>query len=50
MFTFDVEGQEWGMKPMNCPGHCLMFAHRYYLYIYVTKIMIMIMIMMRKEI
>lgn len=20
MFVFDVEGQEWGMKPMNCPG------------------------------
>jgi threonyl-tRNA synthetase len=28
MFVFDVEGAEWGMKPMNCPGHCLMFAHR----------------------
>jgi threonyl-tRNA synthetase len=28
MFVFDVEGQEFGMKPMNCPGHCLMFAHR----------------------
>ena len=28
MFTFDVENAEWGMKPMNCPGHCLMFAHR----------------------
>jgi threonyl-tRNA synthetase len=28
MFTFDVENQEFGMKPMNCPGHCLMFAHR----------------------
>lgn len=28
MFCFDVEGQEFGMKPMNCPGHCLMFAHR----------------------
>jgi len=26
MFTFDVEGEEWGMKPMNCPAHCLMFA------------------------
>ena len=25
MFVFDVEGQEWAMKPMNCPGHCLMF-------------------------
>ncbi|KAJ1481088.1 hypothetical protein T484DRAFT_1626248, partial [Baffinella frigidus] len=28
MFIFNVEGQEFGMKPMNCPGHCLMFAHR----------------------
>lgn len=27
MFRFDVEGQEFGMKPMNCPGHCLMFNH-----------------------
>jgi len=26
MFCFDVEGQEWGMKPMNCPGHCLLYA------------------------
>ena len=26
MFCFEVEGQEWAMKPMNCPGHCLMFA------------------------
>jgi threonyl-tRNA synthetase len=28
MFVFDVEGAEWGMKPMNCPGHCLLFGHR----------------------
>lgn len=28
MFTFDVEGQEFGLKPMNCPGHCLMFRSR----------------------
>eukprot|EP00727_Mastigamoeba_balamuthi_P004518 m51a1_g14064 putative threonine--trna mitochondrial-like (689) ;mRNA; f:1226813-1229365 len=28
MFTFKCEEQEWGLKPMNCPGHCLMFAHR----------------------
>jgi threonyl-tRNA synthetase len=27
MFCFDVEGVEWAMKPMNCPGHCLMFAN-----------------------
>lgn len=26
MFVFDVEGQEWALKPMNCPGHCLIFA------------------------
>jgi len=27
MFSFEVEGQEWAMKPMNCPAHCLMFKH-----------------------
>lgn len=26
MFCFEVEGQEWAMKPMNCPGHCLVFG------------------------
>jgi len=25
MFLFDVEGQDFALKPMNCPGHCLMF-------------------------
>lgn len=25
MFIFECEKQEFGMKPMNCPGHCLMF-------------------------
>ncbi|CAH8344301.1 unnamed protein product [Eruca vesicaria subsp. sativa] len=28
MFTFDIDEQEFGLKPMNCPGHCLMFQHR----------------------
>uniref|UniRef100_A0A8C6WB44 threonine--tRNA ligase n=1 Tax=Nannospalax galili TaxID=1026970 RepID=A0A8C6WB44_NANGA len=28
MFTFDVEKDIFALKPMNCPGHCLMFAHR----------------------
>jgi threonyl-tRNA synthetase len=28
MFTFDVEKDKFALKPMNCPGHCLMFAHR----------------------
>ena len=28
MFAFDVEKQEFGLKPMNCPGHCLAFACR----------------------
>lgn len=23
-----IEKQEFGLKPMNCPGHCLMFEHR----------------------
>jgi len=25
MFSFRCENQEFGVKPMNCPGHCLMF-------------------------
>ncbi|ANB13966.1 threonine--tRNA ligase THS1 [Sugiyamaella lignohabitans] len=28
MFTFDVEKEKFGLKPMNCPGHCLMFKAR----------------------
>jgi threonyl-tRNA synthetase len=28
MFSFDVEKAEYGLKPMNCPGHCVMFASR----------------------
>ncbi|KAL2540125.1 Threonine--tRNA ligase [Abeliophyllum distichum] len=28
MFVFEVEKQEFGLKPMNCPGHCLIFDHR----------------------
>lgn len=28
MFSFSVEKQEFGLKPMNCPGHCVMFGHR----------------------
>ena len=28
MFCFPVEGQEFGLKPMNCPAHCMMFKHR----------------------
>ncbi|KAL4185465.1 hypothetical protein AMTRI_Chr10g6100 [Amborella trichopoda] len=28
MFVFEVEKQEFALKPMNCPGHCLMFEHR----------------------
>eukprot|EP01102_Stenamoeba_stenopodia_P020767 TRINITY_DN821_c0_g1_i1.p1 TRINITY_DN821_c0_g1~~TRINITY_DN821_c0_g1_i1.p1 ORF type:complete len:723 (-),score=227.15 TRINITY_DN821_c0_g1_i1:150-2318(-) len=28
MFIFDCEGAEFALKPMNCPGHCLMFGHR----------------------
>ncbi|KAL8271697.1 hypothetical protein Esti_004373 [Eimeria stiedai] len=27
MFLLDVEGKEWGLKPMNCPGHCIIFKH-----------------------
>lgn len=28
MFTFNVEGAQYGIKPMNCPGHCLMYQVR----------------------
>ena len=28
MFSIQVEEQEFGLKPMNCPGHCLLFGHR----------------------
>lgn len=25
LFCLKIEGQGFGLKPMNCPGHCLMF-------------------------
>lgn len=28
MFAFEAEGEKFALKPMNCPGHCLMFDHR----------------------
>ncbi|GAV08943.1 hypothetical protein RvY_18561 [Ramazzottius varieornatus] len=28
MFQTEVEKEKFALKPMNCPGHCLMFAHR----------------------
>jgi len=28
LFRFEVEKEQFGLKPMNCPGHCLMFAHQ----------------------
>ena len=28
MFTLDVEKEKWALKPMNCPGHCLVFDSR----------------------
>lgn len=27
MFKIQVEKEEFGLKPMNCPGHCLIFDH-----------------------
>ena len=32
MFILGVEGQEWGLKPMNCPAHCLMFDQALHTY------------------
>lgn len=28
MFTFKCEGADYGLKPMNCPAHCVMFGNR----------------------
>lgn len=28
MFAFDVEKETFGLKPMNCPGHCILFKSR----------------------
>ena len=28
MFSFEVEKEQFALKPMNCPGHCLMFGSR----------------------
>jgi len=28
MFLIKCDDQDYGLKPMNCPGHCLMFGHR----------------------
>lgn len=28
MYSVFVEEEEWNLKPMNCPGHFLMFDHR----------------------
>ncbi|KAF6989926.1 hypothetical protein CFC21_007198 [Triticum aestivum] len=27
MFAFEIDGEEFGLKPMNCPGHCIIFKH-----------------------
>jgi threonyl-tRNA synthetase len=26
MFTLKAEGHEYGLKPMNCPGHCVLYG------------------------
>jgi threonyl-tRNA synthetase len=32
MFTMDVDGTEYVVKPMNCPGHILVYKRRLYSY------------------
>lgn len=32
MFTFKVEGREFALKPMNCPGHMVLFKQGLYSY------------------
>lgn len=27
MFILQVENQDFGLKPMNCPGHCILYKH-----------------------
>jgi threonyl-tRNA synthetase len=26
MFTLEIEDRDFGLKPMNCPGHCLLYS------------------------
>ncbi|KAK5577159.1 hypothetical protein RB653_002097 [Dictyostelium firmibasis] len=28
MFSFECDHTQYSLKPMNCPGHCLMYGHR----------------------
>ncbi|VDO95445.1 unnamed protein product [Heligmosomoides polygyrus] len=28
VIEFEVEKEQFGLKPMNCPGHCLMYSHQ----------------------
>ncbi|EPX72358.1 cytoplasmic threonine-tRNA ligase Trs1 [Schizosaccharomyces octosporus yFS286] len=28
MFSFDVEKEKFALKPMNCPGHCVIYKNR----------------------
>ncbi|MCJ7479371.1 MAG: threonine--tRNA ligase [Candidatus Nanohaloarchaeota archaeon QJJ-7] len=32
MFLFEVQDEEFGLKPMNCPGHCLIYNHEAWSY------------------
>lgn len=32
MYTFDIEGQEFVVKPMNCPGHILIYKRKLWSY------------------
>ena len=32
MYMLEIDEQEFGLKPMNCPGHCSLFASGHYSY------------------
>ena len=32
MYFTEVDGREFGVKPMNCPSHCLLFSEKRYSY------------------
>ncbi|KAF4706174.1 hypothetical protein FOZ62_020321, partial [Perkinsus olseni] len=28
MYSMNIEGETWYLKPMNCPGHCMIFDQK----------------------
>src|SRR3989344_126247 len=32
MFNLEIEKKTYGLKPMNCPSHCLIYKHKLWSY------------------